>query len=49
MPLRKGDSRKAFVANVKTEIKTGKPQKQALAIAMNVARTGRRSMQKKKR
>jgi hypothetical protein len=33
MPLKKSPSKKAFVANIKTEIKSGKPQKQALAIA----------------
>jgi len=33
MPLKKSASQKAFVSNLKTEIKAGKPQKQALAIA----------------
>lgn len=33
MPLKKSSSKKAFVANIKSEIKSGKPQKQALAIA----------------
>ncbi len=33
MPLRKGKSRKAFSANVSTEVRAGKPEKQALAIA----------------
>ncbi|NBR32777.1 MAG: hypothetical protein EBT84_11590 [Sphingomonadaceae bacterium] len=33
MPLKKSSSEKAFVANIKAEIKSGKPQKQALAIA----------------
>lgn len=33
MPLKKSSSEKAFVANIKTEIKRGKPQKQAVAIA----------------
>lgn len=42
MPLRKGDSRKVVSSNIKTEMKAGKPQKQAIAIALNVARTGRR-------
>ncbi len=33
MPLSKGKSKKAFSKNVKTEMKAGKPQKQAVAIA----------------
>lgn len=33
MPLKKSSSENAFVANIKAEIKAGKPRKQALAIA----------------
>jgi len=33
MPLTKSSSEKAFVANIKKEIKAGKPKKQAVAIA----------------
>lgn len=38
MPLKKGKSRKAFSANVRAEVRAGKPQKQAVAIAYSVAR-----------
>lgn len=38
MPLKKGYSSKAISRNVKTEMAAGKPQKQAVAIALNVAR-----------
>lgn len=33
MPLKQGKSKKDFESNVKTEIKHGKPPKQAVAIA----------------
>lgn len=38
MPLMKGKSREAVKHNIKKEIKAGKPQKQAVAIALNTAR-----------
>jgi len=35
MPLKKGKSKKVISDNIKTEIKSGRPQKQAIAIAMS--------------
>ena len=38
MPLKKGKSKKAISDNIKTEMKAGKPHKQAVAIAMKTAK-----------
>ena len=38
MPLIKGKSEKAFKENIRTEVKAGKPVKQAVAIAYDVQR-----------
>lgn len=50
MPLKKGSSRKVVSYNIKAEMAAGKPQKQAVAIALNQARrSGGRNVTRKKR
>jgi len=47
MPLVRGKSKKAISKNIATEMKAGKPQKQAVAIAYNVAGKSRKKGRKK--
>ena len=46
MPLKKGASQKSISSNIKTEMKAGKPQRQAIAISLNVARKGKKTKKK---
>ncbi len=47
MPLKKSTTPKAFKSNIKAEIKAGKPQKQAVAIAYSVKREAAKPKSKK--
>jgi hypothetical protein len=42
MPLKKGSSKKVIAANIRTEMHAGKPQRQAIAIAMRKAGKSRK-------
>ena len=41
IPLKRVSCRKAISANIKTELAASKPQRQAVAIALSVARKGK--------
>lgn len=46
MPLIKGKSKKSFEKNIKTEIESGKPLKQSLAIAYDIQRRAKKKAKK---
>lgn len=48
MPLKKSPSKKAVSANIKAEMAAGKPQKQAVAIALDVQRRAKGNGGKRK-
>jgi hypothetical protein len=47
MPLKKGYSRETVSSNIKAEISAGKPQKQAVAIALDIAAKAKAAKKKK--
>lgn len=47
MPLKRGSGRKTISANIRTEMRAGRPQRQAIAIAYSVARKAKRRKRKR--
>lgn len=46
MPLKRGSSRKVISQNIRTEIAAGRPQRQAVAIALSLADRSKRRKKK---
>lgn len=49
MPLKSGKSKKTVSSNIKTEMAAGRPQKQAVAIALSKASRGKTTKSSKNR
>jgi len=49
MPLKKSASKRAVSENIRTEMRAGRPQKQAVAIALSVQREAKKNKPKAKK
>jgi len=47
MPLKKGKGKKTVASNIRELMHSGRPQKQAVAIAMSVAKKSKKKRKKK--